>query len=374
MTSRLVITRFHVIALLVGLFGSVAMLTAGPLDPPAGPIAPTAKPLSEVEPRIAINATNTPGDADSLFRITQPGSYYLTGNTTGVAGKSGIEVAADNVTIDLNGFTLQGVGGSLSGVVASGTPVLTVMNGSVRGWGGAGVVARRAERLVVANNLSTGILLFNDGTAIQCNVANNGSLGLYGISAGARARVADCTVTGNGGSTGGGGIVCSGSSVIERCIVNSNGSVSTSNASAYGIAASNDCLIMDCRVDGNGASSAASSGGILAGIGTNVLRCYLYGNPNVGIRSDGEAVIAENSVGGTGTGPAILTVGTRSRVEANHVFNSNVGIRVSTNNCVVIRNSARGNLTNYDIAAGNDVGPIGSAATATSPWANLQGP
>src|SRR5690606_18106937 len=86
---------------------------AGPLNPPAGPVAPTHKTLTEVEPRTPINAANTPGDADSVYRIFQPGSYYLTGNIVGQAGKRGIEIASSNVTLDLNGFALQGVPGSL---------------------------------------------------------------------------------------------------------------------------------------------------------------------------------------------------------------------------------------------------------------------
>ena len=79
---------------------------AGPLDPPAGPVAPTYKTLTEVEPRIAINAVNTPGGVDSVYRITEPGSYYLTGNVQGVDGKSCIELMTGNVTIDLSGFEL----------------------------------------------------------------------------------------------------------------------------------------------------------------------------------------------------------------------------------------------------------------------------
>ena len=90
------------------------LLYAGPLNPPAGPVTSTYKTLTEVEPRIAINATNTPGDAigdpsPSLFKITQPGSYYLTGNITGVEDTHGIEIVASGVTLDLNGFDLLGV-------------------------------------------------------------------------------------------------------------------------------------------------------------------------------------------------------------------------------------------------------------------------
>ena len=46
---------------------AAGLLFAGPLDPPVGPITPTFKTLTEVEPRIAINATNTPGDLNNLF-------------------------------------------------------------------------------------------------------------------------------------------------------------------------------------------------------------------------------------------------------------------------------------------------------------------
>ena len=63
-----------------GLITAAGLVVAGPLTPPAGPVASTYKTLSEVEPRIAINAANTPGNAANLFIINQPGSYYLTGN------------------------------------------------------------------------------------------------------------------------------------------------------------------------------------------------------------------------------------------------------------------------------------------------------
>jgi hypothetical protein len=39
---------------------------------------------------------------------------------------------------------------------------------------------------------------------------------------------------------------------------------------------------------------------------------------------------------------------------------------------VIIRNSVKGCAVDFSIAGGNDLGPIGSAATATSPFANIQ--
>src|SRR5262245_55623085 len=96
--------------LVIAVMATVVWMTAGDLNPPAWPIAPTHKTLTEVEPRIAINATNTPGDADSFYRIAAPGSYYLTGDTTVTGSRSGIEIAASEVTIDLRGYTLRGSG------------------------------------------------------------------------------------------------------------------------------------------------------------------------------------------------------------------------------------------------------------------------
>ena len=138
---------------------------AGPLNPPAGPITSTPGP----EPRIALNATNTPGDADSVYKITQPGSYYLTGNLSGVSGKRGIEIDASDVTIDLNGFEAIGGSGSLAGIWTgtAGLRSLTVRNGSLRSWGSSGID-------------------FNTNVANNCTISN--------------IRVSEC---GSGGLSGG---------------------------------------------------------------------------------------------------------------------------------------------------------------------------
>ena len=41
------------------------------------------KTLDQVEARIIVNATNTPGDGTNSYIISAPGSYYLTGNIAG---------------------------------------------------------------------------------------------------------------------------------------------------------------------------------------------------------------------------------------------------------------------------------------------------
>ena len=69
----------------------------GSLTPPGAP-APTMKSLAQIEPRTPISS--------APFTISVPGSYYLTTNVTVSAGDA-IIIAANNVTLDLNGFTIS---------------------------------------------------------------------------------------------------------------------------------------------------------------------------------------------------------------------------------------------------------------------------
>src|SRR5262245_24783352 len=98
---------------------------AGSLTPP-GPPAPSMKPLDEVEARVAISTLP--------YSITTPGSYYLSRSLTAVVG-NGITVTASPVTIDLNGFTLDGAGFGGSGITSNLTGgSLAVTNGFIRRW------------------------------------------------------------------------------------------------------------------------------------------------------------------------------------------------------------------------------------------------
>ena len=104
----------------VSLIAGAGMLLAGPLNPPSGPVTGTFKTLTEVEPRIAVSAANTPGNNSTAFIITQPGSYYLTGSVI-VQGIDAISIRSSNVVLDLNGFTVgdrqdPSSGGARSGV------------------------------------------------------------------------------------------------------------------------------------------------------------------------------------------------------------------------------------------------------------------
>ena len=334
--------------------GGAALLFAGPLDPPSGPVTSTYKTLTEVEPRIAINATNTPGDADSVFRIAASGSYYLTGNLIGLfnAGMHGIEVAASDVTIDLGGFRITGGASTLDGIYIpdSGLKNITVRNGSVTNWGGAGVNARYA----------TG------GSITRVNASGNG---LAGINAGIGFVVRECTAADNAT-----GIVANRDSTIEHCSASTNlgagvgvgincsviGCTASSNA-AGGIFSQNYSRIADCTASENG------GWGIEVLTGCAVLDSLASSNGSGGIRVDSGCLVRGNNCQRNGTGPdpgpgILIRVGD-NRVEGNNCTNADWGLKVEGAGNIIIRNTCSGNSTNWSIVAGNAVAPIVAAST-----------
>lgn len=119
--------------------GSLTLVVAqggvagGPLTPPAGPVAPTPGP----EPRTAVN--DLPGSAIAQHVITEPGSYYFSGDIEVLTpGLHGVYIDTPGpVTIDGMGFTLSGAPGTLNAFVMfddTGIPMrATVQN--MHSWG-----------------------------------------------------------------------------------------------------------------------------------------------------------------------------------------------------------------------------------------------
>jgi hypothetical protein len=330
----------------LSLLGFGAILGAGPLNPPAGPVASTYKTLSEVEPRIAINAANTPGDADSLFRIAKRGSYYLTDNITGVVGKASvIEIGVSDVAIDMNGFTIDGLGLGTTGIRVEDAAMpdrISIRNGVVRRCvtgislvhGQVGGTNAIVERVSATDN-TTGFFLGFGYIVRSCHAANN---------------------TSNGFSTQGSGI-------IQSCVATGNGGV--------GISASG--RLTGCYAAANGQQGIQASG--------TVSECHTVGNDSGGARfsyavvescrfEDGAEVQTGCIVRGNGCfrpgNTAMLVSGTDNRIEGNTFTNSTFGLSIIAPGNIVIRNTSGGNSINWSIVAGNALAPVVQALTNAS--------
>jgi hypothetical protein len=350
-------------ALLAGLGGIAAGVfmagraQAGPLNPPAGPVTSTGKTLLDVEPRTAVNATNTPGTANAVFRISQPGSYYLTGNVTGQSGKHGIVIAASDVTLDLNGFTLTGVPGSLDGIINEGTiNRVTLRNGTIFRWGVNGATLAtattaldfRAENVAFLDNGAIGLRCDGNILLTDCNASDNGSTG---FSLGSNSSVTRCTVIRNSGA----GISAAAGVTILDCLAFLNSTV--------GFGAITGSLIRNCTARQNGLS------GIEVSSTCAVLDCVSSRNGTNGISCLSDCLIRGNqcvSNGISSNASGILVSGDDGRIVDNTcVANSDRGITVTTAGNFIARNICSGSATNWSIAVGN-VCLVVSAATNTT--------
>lgn len=338
--------------LIVTTLASALWVSAGSLTPPPGPITPTMKDLDDVEPRIAIR-----NDFDTLtpVQITFPGSYYLAEDILALPGRDGIEILTSNVTLDLNGFMVQGnlEVGSLAGIKVTGNRSnIAVQNGVVRDFFDEGLNFSTAERTLIEqvrslNNGEHGMLLGRAARVNHCIASGNGD---DGISAGEWANISHSVATNNSDH----GILVLQGSVVTNCVGAGN--------AGTGIIG-NNATIEHCTGRENG------SGGI-SGNASNVLHCNSSFNTGNGMTALASYLFGNISTNNTQAGIFLSTGG--SRIDSNSVRGNAAGISTGSGGNVIIRNSADTNSgNNYSIGVGNDVGPIGTAAASTSPWANI---
>lgn len=155
------------------------------------------------------------------YKITKSGSYFLGGNLA-VTTKTttAIIVNASNVTINLNGFTISGVGSSATsgvGINASGVTGVIIANGIITGYGSDGISLgsnSTVENMQIYSNGGDGV---DCATSTACYVtssvisANRGiGLDFSDKSSGFLNDVLNINGTDVNGGTNLGGNVCSG--------------------------------------------------------------------------------------------------------------------------------------------------------------------
>jgi hypothetical protein len=241
--------------------------------------------------------------------ISQPGSFYLTKNINAPAGTSGLQIAASDVTIDLNGFSIigQGTSGTPAGIAVQGTRSnICVKNGTITGFHGRGISGdisnSRFEKLIINGNHGYGLNLTDNNEVSDCVITNNS---LVGINMGSGCRVVQSIVSANGG-----GIFGLDQTTVESCTFAANGGE-----------------------------------GVFVNFGGVVRNCTVRGNGGVGIFFSGGSQIVGNTVDANGD-VGLITSGDASRVEGNTAtYNHGQGFSFNGSVNLVVRNSARGNAS-----------------------------
>lgn len=243
-TSKLLATSFA-ITLLATLNPQLSTGFAQGSLTPAGPPAPTMKTLAQIEPRTPISTLP--------FTITNSGSYYLTTNLT-VSGGDAITIDANDVTLDLNGFTISSTASPASGtaVLINGFPRsnITIHNGHIRGTTTvSGSVFITGGFLRGVNATTTGIA---NVRVSDLNVMGVAGPGISLATSTGNPLVERCTVS-----------VCAGEGIraelVKDCLVGAAGATAITAATAvncsgetvgtsgtpYGIAATT--IVENCR-------------------------------------------------------------------------------------------------------------------------------
>lgn len=257
------------------------------------------------------------------YVISSPGSYVVTRNLVAVGSGDGITVAASDVTIDLQGFVLDGATLGGNGILAvAGMRNFTVVNGSIRRWSASGIEAMQVE----------------GGLFKDLHVSDNALLpDTAGLAMGTSAVAEDCTLVSNG---------------------------------TYGLRGKTNSVVTNCAVAGtNGV-------GIRVDARSTVRGCNVLRSLGAGIRAAGGSTIADNDlIENAGNGIEFLFDGGRGRIEGNNLStNGGAGIFVdpSLTAVTVVRNFATGNSPNHDVPAISGFAPVGTPNSTTNPWANLQ--
>ena len=378
----------------------------GSLTPPGAP-NPGMRTLMQVEPRVPIRT--------APYTITESGSYYLTTNL--VSTGDGITIQADDVTLDLMGFTISGDRGSGDiGIWVAGATNALLRNIVVRG----GTVRdfqyglhfdcaqnSRIESLTVCSNTAYGIYLdgshgaCSGNTVRDCIISANSVdgvrlVGQSGICNGN--TVAHCAIQGNASEgilLDGFGGACNGNT-LSGCAISGNGSNGL-YLDGEQAGACDGNIIVDCIVSDNGGDAVYLYGYAGQCNGNTVSHCASSGNEGHGILLNGSTgqcngnTVADCAVNANGfygvylwavapgscVGNAVthcVVYGNRERgifadsASGNRIENNQVtattgttsyGIRTTNTTAnLIVQNLCYGQTANYVVNTNDSCGPI----------------
>lgn len=303
-----------------------------------------------------------------------PCSAKFAGSLTCIlAETNGITVNADNVTIDMAGHTLVGPGANSGCGVYQNQPYrnLRVSNGTAVNWLGSGKLGFRATGYssslsdLQASTNNGGIHTGAGSLLRNCKARECRNTGIYAASG--------CTFQNCEASYNGAGFYALAGSTLDNCSASYNRTIGlyaendcsinncvACNNDTYGISTTHGCTIQNCTVGGN------MNCGLMTGNGCTILHCTARDN-----RKCGFSIMSGSLVSGcTGAqmysdneAVGILVSEVGNRLEGNNVTQNACGIRVNGTGNIIIRNTARSNALNWDVAAGN-VCLVVQAATA----------
>lgn len=165
----------------------------------------------------ALAGNVTPGDtAGYPVIISQPGSYRLSGNLTVPDGAlAAVQITANDVTLDLNGFTIRGSGifpTALLGISGDNRKRVRVANGTISGFVQPIVFGGTAQATVIESLQVDAATTTTNGTtvggvAMQIGETLKAGAIIRNVNANGQIQVTCPSVVTNVAVQGGGGIV-----------------------------------------------------------------------------------------------------------------------------------------------------------------------
>ncbi|MEN6306844.1 MAG: right-handed parallel beta-helix repeat-containing protein [Anaerohalosphaeraceae bacterium] len=414
---------------IIGIILSVGWLSfAGPLEPPAAPES-TMKTLMEIEPRTPVEWLG--GDPNTMFIIDQPGSYYLTNTIFADPMKpTCIAVNASGVVLDLNGFAIERLEGTLARTAirihGDDRRSVWIKNGSILNWV-EGVIGPDADA-ITCTDLQIHCVYWGDwgiwlGDAVRVERCTVTSM-VYGICAyqGQFSNCAAYQCGGRGYEVWQGGIItdCTArwcgegiygdqNCVIDRCMVSEcfnrginvdrQGQINHCSVrmtgkdyDQIGISAVAGNVISNCTVancwagidagDGNTIIDCTARGNGECGIGANaqnvIMRCDSSANDLWGIWVRDKTIVKDCVASNNGNaGIGIRCCGQGCRIESNICSGNTFGIQIeneaNSHHHLIVKNTCGDNGTNYDLGSYSSWGPIIDLSSAYGDMSAIAG-